>query len=451
MRKSTVGLALAGLTSCGGGGSSSTDMHLQTLPTLIMAFVDTQNHKQVISGDLEIRQTRREPLLLNGPATLTVSLGSQDIVEQTITSLPTTISIPESSLNTALVDRLLVKLESEQFINVQQAVRFFDASGEIEVQGPGGNAKQAWLYGIERPSLRVTRRGNHCYLNNGIVAVIDMQNTTDPQSSPMAANRIDDDTYQPYNFDCSASTYHAQKSISDSGGIWTYSALNDALYYGTIVHNMFVHYLGEPPLDHQIRLRVHYGPRSSVRAFWDGAYANFSDAYPFQYSTASLDIIAHEVAHGVLLRLSSMSYTTPLGLDAQTLSEAFSDLSGVMAKHWLDPTTNLWWHGEETDGSIRKLNQIQTESAAVSSYLDYATAGNNPYLRIGLITYPFYLLSQKWGVESTYQVYIDATRCWTAESTLIDGARCIVSSAGQLGYPTSDVYEAFDAVNMPLL
>jgi Zn-dependent metalloprotease len=322
--------------------------------------------------------------------------------------------------------------------------------GETDMNGPGGNAIQNWIYGLERPSLNVSRLDNSCIFDNGVVAIVDMQNTLGSEKSGLLPNQIDELAYPPYHFDCSHSTYHSERPIVENGKHWTYSTLNDALYYGTIVHDMFVHYLGEPPLNHKIWLRVHYGPRSSIRAFWDGAYANFSDAYPFQFSTASLDIIAHEIAHGVLLRLSHMSYSSPLSVDAQTISEAFSDISGVMAKHWVDPSQNIWWHGSETDGYIRKLDRIKTEASAVSSYLDYDSAGNNPYLRIGLMSYPFYLLAEKWNIETAYLVYLQAARSWTPDITLVEAANSILEAAGYLGYQTSDVVDAFEAIKLPL-
>jgi Zn-dependent metalloprotease len=240
-------------------------------------------------------------------------------------------------------------------------------------------------------------------------------------------------------------------------GVWTYSTLNDAMHYGTHVYDTFLKYLNEPPLEDKIRLRVHYGNELDVSAFWDGAYANFSDGYLSHYSLATLDIIAHEVAHGVLDRISalkiyeSQTNGTAMTQDMRTLHEAFSDISGVIAKYEYTQGETQWIHGEESNGWVRNLDQIVTERGAIASFLDYAEANNNAYLRIGMMTYPFYLLTQRWGVERAYDVYLNAAKqCWQPTSTLPAAAYCIQQQAITQELPEQDVINAFKAVKIKL-
>jgi vibriolysin len=88
---------------------------------------------------------------------------------------------------------------------------------------------------------------------------------------------------------------------------------------------------------------------------------------------------------------------------------------------------------------------------AIDSFLDYDDAGDNFYKRIGMITYPFYLLSNQWGIEAAYGVYLSAAReCWTAMSTLTEAALCIKQQAGLAGLPEAEVIEAFKAVKIQL-
>lgn len=211
-------------------------------------------------------------------------------------------------------------------------------------------------------------------------------------------------------------------------------------------------HLGEPPLEDKIRVRVHYDRRSSQYAYWDGAYANFSDGYPLHYSMAPLDWLAHEVAHGVLNRISNLNgFEYPISTDARTVHEAFADISGVMAKQALTGDENLWVHGAEANGMVRYLDRIQTESAAIPSVLDYDDAGTNYYLRIGMMTYPFYVLSQQWGLEATYNVYIEAARhCWQAQMSLTDAAQCIKTHAVKQGRSEPAVVNAFKTVKIAL-
>ncbi|WP_198673618.1 PKD domain-containing protein [Algibacillus agarilyticus] len=335
-------------------------------------------------------------------------------------------------------------------------IRIDDFVGNVAMSGPGGNELESWYYGVDRPSIFINRSNTGlCSFDNGLVRVIDMANNRDDdwhtRTNNNSPNIINDDLYLPYTFTCSATPVNTFQEISDEVGIWTYSTLNDAMFYGTQVYDMFVKYLGEPPLKTKINLRVHYGSQWRDYAYWDGAYANFSDAYPFQYSMLSLDSVAHEVGHGVLSRISNLNpHVNPLSLDAQTLHEAFSDISGVMAKY--EFTGHLdWEHGGESHGQIRQLDSITTETGAIASWLDYADAGTNYYQRIGMITYPFYLLTQQWGIETAYQAYIlAAEQCWEADTTLIQAAKCIELQAEAVGGSKTDVINAFKAVKIKL-
>jgi hypothetical protein len=167
---------------------------------------------------------------------------------------------------------------------------------------------------------------------------------------------------------------------------------------------------------------------------------------------ASLDSIAHEVGHGVLNRISELNlFEHDISTDARTLHEAFGDISGVMAKYEFTGHTDNWIHGEESEGFTRHLDKIKTESGAIGSYLDYDDAGDNFYLRIGMISYPFYLLSNQWGIEPTYMVYLSAAKtCWLAQTTLTEAAECIKQQAGFAGLTEADVVAAFKTVKIKL-
>lgn len=338
-------------------------------------------------------------------------------------------------------------------------VPFHDFSGNAALSGPGGNENQSWYYGDDRPNIAVRRteeQGGLCVFDNGLVSVTDMQNSRDVNWDANSANGLPNNTsdsaFPPYAFLCGISPVHNADNITDEVGIWTYSTLNDSMYYGVIVYDTFLKYLGEPPLEEKIRLRVHYGDLYGQDAYWDGAYANFSDAYLSSYSMASLDSIAHEVGHGVLNRISSLGFfNQEISADARTLHEAFGDISGVMAKYEFSQNFNIWLHGDESQGQTRKLDQIKTEEKAIDSFLDYEEAGDNFYLRIGMITYPFYLLSNKWGIEPTYSVFIAAARhCWMPTTTLTEAAECIKNQASFAGLAEADVIDAFKAVKIKL-
>ncbi len=329
--------------------------------------------------------------------------------------------------------------------------------GNAWLSGPGGDEEEQWEYnGIDRPYILINRVDGLCTFDNGLVSVTDMNNERDETwhafSSPRPSNQPDDAAFPPYSFECDEQPYSDHRQVMDGEYIWTYSTVNDAMFYGNLTYDMFYKYLGEPGLDHKIRLRVHYAGRSNSYAYWDGAYANFSDAAPFYYSMLSLDSVAHEVGHGVLNRISELNpFEREISTDARTLHEAFSDISGLMAKYEFTGHTNNWIHSEKIYGYARHLNKIQTEQDAIASLFDYDDAGKNYYLRIGMMTYPFYLLTHEWGIETAYDVYLSAAKeCWTAMIDLTQAAVCIQLAAEEKGLSKDVVTTAFKTVKIKL-
>jgi vibriolysin len=466
-------------TACSGGGSGSTavnDPPIVTDPNKItelpsnqissVFFRDQDGTAQMVAGTVlveaaEIDDTdtgRAESVWVYWADELGNKLGdawlktSSDAVYNIV--IPQSTHIPERS--TAL---LLYPNNNIGQASQGNLVRFHDFIGNAALSGPGGNELQSWYYGDDRPKISVHRSDSQsglCIFDNGLVSVSDMNNTRDEAWVVNAGNGqpndVSENAYPAYEFLCGGNPVNTFREISDDIGVWTYSTLNDSMFYGTIVYDTFLKYLGEPPLEEKLRLRVHYGNQSDTRVYWDGAYANFSDGYLFQYSMAPLDAIAHEIGHGVLNRISDLNlFEHEISTDARTLHEAFGDLAGVMAKYEFTGHADNWIHGEEAVGHTRKLDQIKTEAGAILSFLDYEDAGSNFYLRIGMITYPFYLLSNQWGIELTYKVYLDSAKtCWPAMTTLTEAAECIKQRAGVAGLSEADVVDAFKTVKIKL-
>jgi len=114
-------------------------------------------------------------------------------------------------------------------------------------------------------------------------------------SGPNAqANEANDSLFPIYEYPCAENPINTHRYVGDDYGAWTYSTINDAMFYGTIVYDTFVKYLGEPPLEEKLRIRLHYQSISSSTGYWDGAYATFGDGFPFQYSSSSLNQVFNQ-------------------------------------------------------------------------------------------------------------------------------------------------------------
>ncbi|CAA0096990.1 Elastase [BD1-7 clade bacterium] len=341
-------------------------------------------------------------------------------------------------------------------------LRFHDFNGNSLMTGPGGNVDRPWVYGEQRPEIAVHRDASTgvCTFDNGFVYVVDMHEETDTAWAEDSSqpNEADDSTFSAFQFDCGVNPHNVERpTLFDTSAdatpdnIWSYSVQNDAMYYGTIVYRSLHAALGEPPLTEKLRIRVHYDSGYIPYIYWDGAYANFTEATPGFYNSAvTLDIVAHEIGHGVLSRLVPQwaSFDGSLPLEVKTAHEAFSDITGFVTKYKHSGQMQ-WIHAQEAELFERDLSKIVTEAGAVVSYLDYDNAGQNYYLGVGLLTYPFYQLVQSRGVESAYRLFTDAAKnCWSDAQTLEAIARCVKTTADAKGGDTTDIVNAFKTVKI---
>lgn len=121
---------------------------------------------------------------------------------------------------------------------------------------------------------------------------------------------------------------------------------------------------------------VHYG-RSISNAVWNGLQMLYGDGdgIIFNCFTSSVDVIAHEITHGVTQYTSKLAYHGESG----ALNESFSDVFGILVKQWVARQEGLapnWLIGEELfrpDIRVRALRDMENPGTAfVGSALDAA-------------------------------------------------------------------------------
>lgn len=481
----------ASLTACGGGSSTApipeppTPVPVEGIPTHVINhayFRDQDGDTGSLAGKIQINAAT-ELSESNKANSIWVywadDLGNKIDNESYSAWLKTDsesvydINIPTGTIIPANTSAFIIYPSNEKGLALKGSlIKFHDFIGNTQLSGPGGNYLYPWYYGQapssgtdvegfpvtyteQRDTLSIHRSEEGvCIFDNGLVSIIDMNYERDidwemgrNNGTNTQANQVDDILFPIYQYPCAESPVNTHRYIGDEEGAWLYSTINDAMFYGTMVYDTFVKYLGEPPIDDKLRIRVHYGAMNVPTGYWDGTYATFGDGLPFQLSASSLDSISHEVAHGVLNRLMGVDFfQADLSKGFRTLHEAFSDISGVMAWYeYVERTgeytgeTNYWRHGEENRGRERRLDQIVTEYGAIASMLDYDETEANNYLSIGMITYPFYLLQQQWGMEAAYNLYIDAARnCWAPTMNHTEIAQCLKQRAELLVSTAND-------------
>jgi Zn-dependent metalloprotease len=121
---------------------------------------------------------------------------------------------------------------------------------------------------------------------------------------------------------------------------------------------------------HGMRLNgyVHRG-RKFNNAFWDGRHMVFGDGdgVIFTDFTASLDVIAHELTHGVTEHAAGLEYHNQSG----ALNESISDVFGSLVKQWsLRQTAEKadWLIGAEVFTPKIKADALRSLKAPGSAY-----------------------------------------------------------------------------------
>jgi len=123
----------------------------------------------------------------------------------------------------------------------------------------------------------------------------------------------------------------------------------------------------------RIQCRVHrvFQDGDTNNATWNGSYISVGDANSFQYTFATVDIIAHEFTHAITDNTAKLRYVQEPG----ALNESFSDIFGAAVEFYAKPPNQSgnWMIGEDTGFALRNM-------ANPNSKGDPDTYGNNdPY------------------------------------------------------------------------
>jgi Zn-dependent metalloprotease len=137
---------------------------------------------------------------------------------------------------------------------------------------------------------------------------------------------------------------------------------------------------------------VHVGSSMS-NAYWYRGAMYFGDGNNFRLPYVSLDIVAHEMSHGVTQATAGLIYSGESG----GLNEATSDIFGTMAEHFANNPHDVpdYTIGEKLmkSGAIRYMYKPSLNGSAPDCYsAEVATMG--PHAASGIGNHFFYLLAE---------------------------------------------------------
>ncbi len=292
--------------------------------------------------------------------------------------------------------------------------------------GPGGNSKTGqYEYGTDFGKMDVAQSGDTCTMNNANVKTVNLNHSTSGSSA--------------FSYTCPRNT---TKQINGA-----YAPLNDAHFFGGVVFDMFNDWVGSPPLTFQLTMRVHYS-NNYENAFWNGSAMTFGDGASTFYPLVSLDVSAHEVAHGFTEQNSGLVYSAQSG----GMNEAYSDMAGEAAENFMHGS-NDWQVGADifkASGALRYMNNPPQDGRSIGHANDY-TSGMDVHYSSGVYNKAFYTLATTsgWTTRKAFEIFSLANQVyWSANSTFDQGACGVESAADDKGYTKADVTAAFAAVGV---
>ena len=98
---------------------------------------------------------------------------------------------------------------------------------------------------------------------------------------------------------------------------------------------------------------IHYD-QNYANAFWNGTVMTYGDGNntsSLSNPLVSLDIVAHEITHGLTDKTADLIYANESG----ALNESFSDIFGTALEFYARPNRANWTIGEDVGGAIRSM------------------------------------------------------------------------------------------------
>jgi Zn-dependent metalloprotease len=278
-------------------------------------------------------------------------------------------------------------------------------------------------------------------------------------------------------YDCQNTWEQRVKLVRGEGKLETGDKDADQVYeFAGNVRDYFNKVLGRNSIDNSgmdLILNVHFG-EDYMNAFWDGDEMTFGDGDGeiFISFTQSLDVVAHELAHGVTQFTADLEYFSQSG----ALNEHFSDVFGsAITQHVLkqDAGQADWLVGDEIMGPTlygESLRSMQAPGMAYDNNLlgkdpqpahmnDYY-AGNDDnqgvHINSGIPNRAFYLVSMEIGTDKAALIWYDALQKLWSTAKFNDAVEVIVESARLLTKQkqvpvgsTQRVRAAFREVGLP--
>ncbi len=276
----------------------------------------------------------------------------------------------------------------------------------------------------------------------------------------------------------SGSTFEQRvKLVRDEGAPATEDeSVNQSYDYVGLVFDYFKEVLGRNSMDNlgmDIIVNVHYGEKYG-NAFWDGDDISLGDGDGeiFTNFSKSLDVIAHELAHGVTEYTANFKYSGQSGALHEHFSDVFgSAISQKAAGQTADDAD--WLIGNEVMGpelygeSIRSMSEPGTayenillgkdiQPAHMKDYYTGTADNFGVHINSGIPNKAFYLVAREIETDVAVLIWYDALqKLWPNASfndavvKIVESTRLLVKEGKVPQGSTQIVRKAFKEVGLP--
>jgi Zn-dependent metalloprotease len=142
----------------------------------------------------------------------------------------------------------------------------------------------------------------------------------------------------------------------------------------------------------KLQAYVHYSS-NYANAYWNGQVMTFGDGNSSMGPLVALDIVGHEITHGLTSYTADLDYQDESG----AMNEAFSDIFGTSIEFYAKPNTANWLMGEDIGIALRSMSNPKAKGDP-DTYLGQnyyiGTADNGGvHTNSGILNYYYYLLA----------------------------------------------------------
>lgn len=244
---------------------------------------------------------------------------------------------------------------------------------------------------------------------------------------------------------------------SENDGPTNDPAIDEAFDFAGATYDFYNEVLGRNSLDDQgmtLISSVHYGYEEN-NAYWNGRQMLYGDGDEqlFTRFTKSIEVVAHELTHGVVQYTSNLLYEGQAG----ALNEHFADALGVTVEQWYkkqavhDPAVD-WYLGGEIIAESAGVKGIRTFTAE-KAYENNPFFGTDPqpkhmkdlytgssdyggvHINSGIPNHAFYRIALEIGGniwEKTGKIWYETLKSLTFNSQFQDAAVTSHTIAGKL-------------------